>query len=347
MHKTLSSQTTLSSRVTAWVTAIPRWVRSGRWAKALVAIALTLGLTLAPALGHGSDALAATAGGGRMGGGSFRAPSRGYSAPRSYSTPRSYGGGYGGGYGYGGGGIGFPFLFPFLGFGGGVGSLFTILIFIAVANFLVQTFRNARGEDGLEAVENPTLTVAKVQVGLLADARELQADLNKLALKADTSSTTGLANVLQETSLALLRHPEYWTYAGSSLKQAKLTAAETEFNRLALTERSKFSRETLSNVGSQLKQSTGAALSLAEKDSTLAEQGPGEYIVVTVLVGVNGVLNLPDIKSSTDLRTALQQLGGVSGDRLLALEVLWTPQADGDVLTSDDMLTEYANLRLI
>ena len=54
--------------------------------------------------------------GGRMGGGSFRAPSM----PRS--SGGSYGGGYrGGGYGggYRGGGFGFPFLIPIFGFGGG------------------------------------------------------------------------------------------------------------------------------------------------------------------------------------------------------------------------------------
>ena len=55
------------------------------------------------------------ASGGRIGGGSFRAPSM----PRSGGYGRSYGGGYGGGYGrsYGGGGIGFPFMVPFFGFG--------------------------------------------------------------------------------------------------------------------------------------------------------------------------------------------------------------------------------------
>ncbi len=313
------------------------------WFKALVAIALVLGITFS----HAGDALAARAGGGRMGGGSFRAPARSYSPPRSYSAPRTYAPG---GYGYGGGGgIGFPFIFPFLGLGGGFGGLFSILIVIGVANFLVQSFRNARGEsDGsLGMVENPTISVARVQVGLLADARELQADLNKLALKADTGSTAGLANVLQETTLALLRHPEYWAYAGSSLKQTKLAAAETEFNRLVLTERSKFSRETLSNVGSQIKQAAGSALTPAQKSGDLATQDPGEYLVVTLLVGTSGALNLPDIKTSGNLRTALQQLGGVAGDRLLALEVLWTPQAEGDVLTSEDLLVEYSSLRLI
>lgn len=314
--------------------------------RSILAVALVVGL----ALGQADGALAA--GGGRMGGGSFRAPtpSRSFSAPRSYAPGGGYGGGYypGGGFG---GGFGFPFLLPVFGGGAGIGGLFSILIFLAVANFLVQSFRRARGGDAIEAdsyTGSSTISVAKLQVGLLAGARELQADLNRIAQKADTSSTTGLAEVLQETSLALLRHPEYWIYGGSSVQQSRLEAAEVQFNRLALTERSKFSGETLSNVNNQLKQAPTAGQLTAAKGGALAEaQGPGEYIVVTLLVGSQGNLQLPKVNSSAEMRQALQQLGGVSSDRLLALEVLWTPQAEGDVLTSEDLLVGYPDLKLI
>ena len=102
------------------------------WLKSIVALVL-VGILV---LGNAGTAMAARTGG-RIGGGSFRAPSRTYSAPRGggYSSP-----GYG--YGYGGGGFGFPFLLPFLGFGG-LGGIFSILIFIAIANFLVRSFSNA------------------------------------------------------------------------------------------------------------------------------------------------------------------------------------------------------------
>lgn len=309
--------------------------------KSLLLVALVVGLTF----GHAGDALAAR-GGGRIGGGSFRAPSPGrtYSAPRTYAPP---GGGY-----YPGGGIGFPFVFPTFWIWGGGGGLFTILIFFAIASFLVQSFRRVRSDDelGYGSVTNPTIGVARLQVGLLANARELQGDLNKLAMSADTSSSEGLAQVLQETTLALLRHPEYWTHASSTVQQTRLASAEAEFNRLLLTERSKFSRETLSNVNNQLRQaSTNAALPGQEAAGALAAQteGPGEYIVVTLLVGVQGDLKLPAINSSEDLQKALGMLGGISSDRLLALEVLWTPQAEGDVLTRDDLLVEYPNLKLV
>lgn len=311
------------------------------WVKALMAIGLVIALTFS----HADGALAA--GGGRIGGGSFRAPApRSYSAPRSYAPGPSYGGGYGG---YG-GGFGFPFLFPVFGIGGGFGGLFSILIFLAVANFLVQSFRRSRSDDdslGYSA-ESPTISVAKLQVGLLAEARELQSDLNAIARKADTSSTAGLSEVLQEATLALLRHPEYWVYAGSNVQQTRLEAAESQFNRLLIAERSKFSGETLSNVNNQLKQASSSSLTVAEKAGALAEQaGPGEYIVVTLLVGSQGKLQLPKVNNSDDLRQALQQLGGVSSDRLLALEVLWTPQAENEVLTTEDVIVQYPDLKLV
>ncbi len=307
--------------------------------KSLVAI----GLVLALAMGHADSALAARSGG-RIGGGSFRAPSRTY-APPTRGVPGGYGGGYGGGY-YPGGGFGFPFILPFVG-GGGFGGLFSVLIFLSIAGFLVQSFR--RSSDGGELdYTNPSVSIAKVQVGLLAEARSLQADLDNIAERANTNTNEGLAQVLQETTLAMLRHPEYWVYGADESQQARLEAAEAQFNRLALSERSKFTAETLSNVNNQLKQATdSSALALAEKGGALAEQDPGEYIVVTLIAATQGKLDLPPINSSDDLRKALSLLGGISSDRLLALEILWTPQAEGDVLTRDDVIAEYPNLKLV
>lgn len=310
------------------------------------------GLIATLALGNADGALAARSGG-RIGGGSFRAPSRSYNPPsRTYAPP---GGGYGGGY-YPGGGFGFPFLFPFFGIGGGFGGLFTILIFLAIANFLLQTFRRVGGSDveEMEYSSNPAVTVTRLQVGLLANARGLQAELNQIAETADTNSPEGRAEVLQETSLALLRHPEYWAYAGGNTNQARLASAESEFNRLALAERSKFSEETLVNVNNQLRgASSKAALTAADQGgeldnpTRLISQGPGEYIVVTLLAATLGNMQMPQINSAEDLRQALRVIGGIPGDRLLAIEVLWTPQAEGDTLSSDDLLAEYSDLKMV
>lgn len=296
-------------------------------------------------LGNADNALAARSGG-RIGGGSFRTPTRTYSPPSGgYGAP---GGGYGYGYGYPGGGIGFPFLLPFFGFGG-FGSIFGILIFFAIANFLVQSFRRVGtiGDNDVPGYSNPKVSVGRVQVGLLAQARGLQKELNELAFSADTGSAEGRAQVLQEATLALLRHPEYWVYGATQSQQIALEAAEARFNQLALSERSKFTAETLSNVNNQLREGTNKPALSAEGGSIVATEAPSEYIIVTLLAGVEGKLELPTINSSDDLRQALRQIGGISSDRLLAVEILWTPQAEGDTLTTDDLLANYPDLKLV
>lgn len=294
----------------------------GQKIKSALKLILVLGLVLSFVLGDASMALAARSGG-RIGGGGFR-------APRPSAPPRS-----GGGYRSPGGGIGFPFLFPFFGFGG-FGSLFTILIFFAIANFLINSFRNS-GIGGSQSASN-TVTVAEVKVGLLAQAKELQQELNQLAHKADTSTASGRASVLQEATLALLRHPEYWTYGAANGQTMGFEQAEGRFNQLSLSERSKYQEETLSNYNDQTREGT-----LAKTEG----QDPGEYILVTLIVGATGSLRLPNINSADDLRQALREIGGVGEERLLAMEVIWQPQAEGDTLTADDLLAEYPNLKLV
>jgi uncharacterized membrane protein len=222
--------------------------------------------------------------------------------------------------------------------------LFGLLVFIAIANVVVRGFRGATADDDYAAPvsNNPPVAVVKLQVGLLAEARALQDDLNRLATTADTGTSQGLAKLLQETTLALLRHPDYWAYAASEDKQTRLLTAEQEFNRYTLSARSRFSAETLSNVNNQI---TQAAPQVRLTDG--ADQAPGEYILATVVVATQGKLDLPTIYSSADLRQALSQIGAVSSENLLAVEVLWTPQQSGETLSADELVVQYPELKLI
>ena len=306
------------------------------WLRPLLKPFLVCVLACVLVFSQADGALAARAGG-RIGGGSFRAPR----PSRTYSSPRSYRGPSGGGYYPGGGfGFGFPFIMPLFGFGGG--GLFSLLIFFAIASFLVRSFRSTGIGDGETYTPNPTVSVARLQVGLLAKARHLQDDLNRLATSADTSSSTGLAKVLQESTLSLLRHPEYWAYADTDTVQTKLASAEVEFNRLALMERSKFSHEAVSNVNNQISGSNGTALPDAE--SALPS---GQYILATVIVATQSKLALPKVNSDQDVSQALNQIGSIPSDSLMAVEVLWTPQASGETLTSDEVIAQYPNLKVV
>lgn len=281
------------------------------------------------------------ASGGRIGGGSFR------SAP---SIPRSSGGSFGGGYrggyrgGYGGGGIGFPFLIPIFGFGGG--GLFGFLILMAVAGLLVNAFRGAagslsgsgdRGLPGAPATREGPVTVAELQVGLLASAKDLQEDLRRLAASADTGSSSGLQKVLQETTLALLRHPDLWVYANGEEGQVPFTSAESTFNRLSMQERSKLERELTANVGGKRFSSSGGY-------QAGTSDAASDFIAVTLLVASRRRLSLNGASTAEQLRESLHRLGAVGAEDLLALEVIWQPEGAGEVLTTEQLLTAYPQL---
>ena len=278
--------------------------------------------------------------GGRIGGGSFRAPTM----PRTggYRGGGGMGGGYSRGYG---GGIGFPFLLPFFGFGGG--GLLGFMVLMAFVGVLVNAFRGAGAGAGRPSVggyETPRempmgpVSLLQLQIGLLASAKDLQNDLRQLAGSADTSSSTGLQRVLQDTTLALLRQPDLWVYANVESGSVPFNAAESTFNRLSMTERSKLREELTTNVGG-VRSSGGELTSRGDADAT------SEFIVVTVLVASRRVVKLKQADNGEQLRESLRILGSTASSDLMALEVIWQPDGVGDVLSADELVTAYPNLQ--
>ena len=299
-------------------------------AGALIPLVL-VGLFLIPA--QPADA----ARGGRIGGGSFRAPSMPRGGGGAY---RGGGGGYRGG-GYRGGGFGLPFLIPFGFFGGG--SLFGLLILMAVAGVLVNAVRG--GSDaiagGSREVIPPTprnVNLIQVQLGLLASAKSLQDDLRSVAAAADTSSPTGLQRVLQETTLAMLRQPDLWVYSNLESGQVPFNSAESTFNRLSMSERSKLDAELTTNVSGQ-RRDLGSNSGSGDADET------SEYIVVTLLVASTATAKLRGAETGEALRETLRILGSTSSSELMALEVIWQPEGRGDVLSAEELITAYPNLQ--
>ena len=305
----------------------------GTWQRRLAAVllpVLVMGLMVF-SLPQAADA----ARGGRLGGGSF--------APRS--LPRAGGSSFRGssvrGGGLGGGGFGFPFIIPFFGFGGG--GLLGMLMLFAVMGLLVNGFRSAMGgagtmdspNDAVTEREGP-VTIAQVQIGLLASARQLQQDLRQLAATADTATSIGLQRLLQDVTLALLRNPEYCVYGNGEAGQVGFPVAEATFNRLSMTERSKLDAETTINVAGQRSHGDAGQHAAAS-----------EYIAVTLLVASRSPLRLPKLTSTEDLRTALRVLGSIPSADLLSLEVIWQPDGNEDVLTATDLVTLYPELQAL
>ena len=304
--------------------------------------------------------------GGRSGGGSFRSsPSRQSSPSRpsspSYSNPNS--GGYQSNpYGYNRGGgtvvpvpVGPGYTTPGYGgttaYGSSNNFVFTLgLLLVGGAGFaLLLAYLAAKAKSGDRSgfgaaidkeLDNNIVTVSKIQVALLAQAREIQTDLTKFSLEVDTDTQAGLYQLMQESVLALLRSPENWSHVLASSQTVKsLEAAEALFNQISVAERSKFSVETLSNVGGKV---------YRRDFKPDPEEDPASYIVVTLVAGTAHDKPLFDkIQTESALKDSLQKLAAIPPDYLMVFELLWSPQDAQDSLTYEELLTEYTEMAQI
>ena len=284
---------------------------------------------------------AAAASGGRIGGGSFQAPS----SPRRQNY-----GGYGGnnfrgyGSGYRGGGIGFPFLLPIFGFGGG--GIFGFLILMSIVGVIVNSFKsssnfsNASNNSIVSQSTNPSkVSLIQFQIGLLASAKEIQVSLRELASSSNTSTSSGLQRVLQDTTLSLLRKPELWVYSNIETGSVPYASAESTFNRISITERSKLKAEITSNYSGQISSSTNKQSNPGDSDST------NEYIAITILVATKKDLRLQNSANNEVITEALRILGSISSNDLIALEVIWQPDGEGETLREEELIIQYPNLK--
>lgn len=202
-----------------------------------------------------------------------------------------------------------------------------------------HAINSANSVIGKSEIDNNIVTVSKIQVGLLATARAIQTQLSEYSLKTDTETPAGLAQLLQEAALALLRTEENWTHVSASSNTVRSREqAQAIFNQLSIQERSKFSAETLTNVNGIRR----------IQDNFKQDNEPGSYIVVTLLVGTENDRPLfGNVYSTHELKQALERIAATPPEYLTVFELMWTPQSQTESLTYDELLTEYTNLMQI
>lgn len=228
--------------------------------------------------------------------------------------------------------------------GGGNSVWLWLLAAGATGVFAYLLFRNSspQGNEGRYGTAysqyggGSGVTVTRQNVALLASAKDVKEDLERLAERGDTDSDEGLAKILQETTLALLRHPEKVVYAYGETSQGRASDMESLYNRLSMEERSKVSEELLSNVSGFVNK--GLPHSVQGSEDT------GEYILVSLIVAVDGKLNLKPSDTANNLHHNLVELGSIQPESLAALEIIWQPEGDKEVLTQEDLLSLYPNL---
>jgi len=182
------------------------------------------------------------------------------------------------------------------------------------------------------------VTFAKIQVALEAPNRSSGSILGLLADKADaadTDSARGLAKLVSEVALALVRKSDDWVASSSTTQNFLGSQAEgkceTFYNRAVSEELGKFEKEYVPPPGSPA-------------------AGPSTLVVVSLLCALRGdKTNFGNVGGDRAATTkALQVLAGdvqaERGELLVAAEVLWTPSDDDEVMTRRDMFLDYPEL---
>ena len=308
---------------------VSRWVAVGA---VLVGLGAIAGVVLPP------DDAAAQRTGGSFGGGSFGGGGGG----------RSFGGGggsFGGGGGHFGGGGYHHYGSGSGGSIGGAGMCF-LVVFALMFVFLVKgrTAGAPRYTTDYEAYVPPEarrIDVSALMIGLDAEARPfVQKRLDELAQSGDTSSGGGLHALLHETITMLRRAELAWTYVGVlSTRPLAPEQAEALFRKTATDLRSRFKDELVRRGDGRLATQDTPEMRARE------HEGRG-LVVVSVVVAAH--CEIPDVTVATDrsqVSDLVRSIGAISPADLAALEVIWSPAAENDRMSSAELEAVYPDLR--
>ena len=145
--------------------------------------------------------------------------------------------------------------------------------------------------------------------------------------------------ILQETCLALLRNEDLLVYANAEQGNVPFQAAESTFNRLSISERSKLKKESVSNFDGEVNIST------ASKENESESVQKNEYIAVTILIASKKNIAVKESISFESIKDNLKDLGSTSSSELIACEIIWQPQGERGMLSSEELVISYPNLK--
>lgn len=280
----------------------------------------------------GSTALAQSGGG-------FGGSTRGGSS-RSNSSGGFSGGGYSGGGGFYPVPVGGPIIIGSGGFGGG---LFGLIIFGIVIAQVLSSMRRAQGLAG-NMEDGGSAQAVLVQVALTGGDR-VKADLQDVARRGNPGDDDGLARMIQEAALVLLRRRSDWTYGRVETVAAGESRAASQVGAWATEARSAIQVQTTSHY-----QDSSSRSAFEHRDDYTFEKGIGDlYLVVTIAVASRAFPTLGQTQqpSASEIANVLQAISGVNGLTLIRGEVVWSPDEEGEFLNEDQTIMKYGQLSKI
>lgn len=273
-------------------------------------------------------------------------PSYGGSSTRYIPIPVPIGGG---GYGYGSGSYGAGHPSYYYGSSGRSSSagiwVFLFFVVLIAGTIAVLIFINRRRQAA--GAELTKVDVFEIQFGIAAQARQIQGALEQLAETLNFNDQNALARLTREVALEIQRNIQNVEYG--FLKQTpKLMydKAEALFRSHSSDERAKYNREVITNDegGVRKRQKEMTTDGLRDEDGDFAIH---EYFVVTLLLAVRNFALTANLNDARGLEAVVAQLSQITGQQIVAAEVIWSPAALSDALGKEEMILQYPNLFLI
>lgn len=191
-----------------------------------------------------------------------------------------------------------------------------------------------------------TMFLSSLVLGIDWHARsELQKTLAAIAARKLGGTAEGRATMLREVVLALARAELSWLYFGSGEPRSlSPAAAEAEFRGACHEARSRFRRELIRNEGGEI------ATQAAGPAAPSPEEGAGTVVVSLILVTRHPLRPLSAKAGAIDaaeIRAALSERSALTGRDLVAIEVVWSPAAEEDRMSTSELEQHYPELALI
>ena len=232
--------------------------------------------------------------------------------------------------------------------GGGVGGLGALCCFFGVVALLVL-LASRKSKSGSTTAANYVgatggMFLSQITLGIDWRARrELQEQLARLAASGQTGTKEGRALLLRETVLALRRAELAWLYAAYKDSGPPLGGpqAQAAFQAAATEARARFRQELVRNADGTLVQNPTPEMRAS------ASEGQGTVVVSLIVVARRGLTTVTNLGDANQIRGALQERGALDADTLVALEVVWSPAAENDRMSSAELEQNYPELRLI
>lgn len=229
--------------------------------------------------------------------------------------------------------------------------------FVGVALAQAEFAKRRERGGGAGGVEGDVFLVT-YQVALYdRDQHGLMRALQRLAQRAETTTSSGLASLASSVSLELLRSYEGWVAATAQSGRFKdMAAAERAFNEASMKERKKWGFEN------SVEDRAAAALAARQqqqrgggrgKENELAAAMAGKQLIVLTLMvacrNIGGKNILPKKQGSAEaLENSLERFAAAllekNGKNVLAVDVSWTPDGEGETLSRKDVMLKWPEL---